>query len=148
MVVNVAGPWVDAVLAGSSLGQQSRLIGGSKGSHIIVDSFPGAPHDALYAEARQDGRPFFIIPWNDLYLIGTTDTRYDGDLDKVMAGLQQGDGTAGQLLRDKQLYENMNGTMAEMRKLIAAISGMSAVCSVRPIVPQKRATMWLNSILK
>jgi glycerol-3-phosphate dehydrogenase len=85
VVVNVAGPWVDEVHGGSTPGQRPRLIGGSKGSHIIVDPFPGAPRDALYAEARQDGRPFFIIPWNDLYLIGTTDIRYDGDLDKVMA---------------------------------------------------------------
>jgi glycerol-3-phosphate dehydrogenase len=85
IVINVAGPWVDEVLARSNAEQQPRLIGGSKGSHIIVDPFPGAPGDALYAEARQDGRPFFIIPWNDLYLIGTTDTRYDGDLDNVMA---------------------------------------------------------------
>ena len=86
VVVNVAGPWVDEVLARSNIGQQSRLIGGSKGSHIVVDPFPGAPRDALYAEARQDGRPFFIIPWNDLYLIGTTDTRYDGDLDRGHGG--------------------------------------------------------------
>jgi glycerol-3-phosphate dehydrogenase len=85
VVINVAGPWVDEVLARSNLEQRSRLIGGSKGSHIIVDPFPGAPRDALYAEARQDGRPFFIIPWNDLYLVGTTDTRYDGDLENVMA---------------------------------------------------------------
>jgi glycerol-3-phosphate dehydrogenase len=85
VVVNVAGPWVDEVLAGSNIGQRSRLIGGTKGSHIIIEPFPGAPVDALYAEARQDGRPFFIIPWNDLYLIGTTDIRYDGNLDKVMA---------------------------------------------------------------
>jgi glycerol-3-phosphate dehydrogenase len=85
VVVNVAGPWVDQALASSNLAQRSRLIGGSKGSHIVVDPFPGAPRDALYAEARQDGRPFFIIPWNDLYLIGTTDTRYDGNLDKVVA---------------------------------------------------------------
>jgi glycerol-3-phosphate dehydrogenase len=85
VVVNVAGPWVDQVLASSYLGQHSRLIGGSKGTHIVLDPFPGAPRDAIYAEARQDGRPFFIIPWNDLYLIGTTDTRYDGNLDKVVA---------------------------------------------------------------
>ena len=62
-----------------------RLIGGTKGSHIVVAPFPGAPRDALYAEARRDGRPFFIVPWNGLYLIGTTDTRYDGDLDRVVA---------------------------------------------------------------
>ena len=62
-----------------------RLIGGTKGSHIVVAPFPGAPQDALYVEARADGRPFFIIPWNDLFLIGTTDVRYDGDLDHVVA---------------------------------------------------------------
>jgi glycerol-3-phosphate dehydrogenase len=83
VVVNVAGPWVDDVLSGTPLAERQRLIGGTKGSHIVVDPFPGAPLDALYAEARKDGRPFFIIPWNDLYLIGTTDTRYVGDLDRV-----------------------------------------------------------------
>jgi glycerol-3-phosphate dehydrogenase len=30
-------------------------------------------------EAHADGRPLFIIPWNNQYLIGTTDIRYDGD---------------------------------------------------------------------
>jgi phospholipid/cholesterol/gamma-HCH transport system substrate-binding protein len=39
-----------------------------------------------------------------------------------MSALQKGEGTAGQLLQDRQLYENMNGTMAEMRQLIAAIT--------------------------
>ena len=27
-----------------------------------------------YAEAVEDGRPYFVVPWNDQYLIGTTDT--------------------------------------------------------------------------
>ena len=85
VVLNVAGPWVDAVLAGTPAAHRTRLMGGTKGSHIVVAPFPGAPHDALYSEARGDGRPFFIIPWNDVYLIGTTDVRYDGDLDDIVA---------------------------------------------------------------
>jgi glycerol-3-phosphate dehydrogenase len=85
VVINVAGPWVDTVLAGAPESARTRLIGGTKGSHIVVASFSGAPRDALYSEARQDGRPFFIIPWNDAYLIGTTDTRYEGDLSEVVA---------------------------------------------------------------
>ena len=85
VIVNVAGPWVDDVLAGLPGGAKQRLIGGSKGTHLVVDPFPGAPEVAVYAEARRDGRPFFVIPWNDAYLIGTTDTRYDGDLDHVVA---------------------------------------------------------------
>jgi glycerol-3-phosphate dehydrogenase len=84
VTVNVAGPWVDQVHAGLG-GSAKRMIGGTKGSHIVVGRFPGAPRDALYAEARADGRPYFIVPWNDLYLIGTTDLRYKGDLDHVGA---------------------------------------------------------------
>lgn len=84
-VVNVAGPWVDRVLRDAGIETRSRsLLGVTKGTHIIVERFPGAPSDALYIEARSDGRPYFIIPWNDLFLIGTTDTRYDGDPDRVV----------------------------------------------------------------
>jgi glycerol-3-phosphate dehydrogenase len=82
VVLNAAGPWVDEVVAGLSPAPE-RMIGGTKGSHIVVAPFPGAPTPALYVEARVDRRPFFIIPWNDLYLIGTTDLRYTGDLDRV-----------------------------------------------------------------
>jgi glycerol-3-phosphate dehydrogenase len=83
-VVNAAGPWVDRVLAVAPKTTR-RLIGGTKGSHIIVGRFEGAPRDAFYVEAAADGRPFFIIPWNDQYLIGTTDIRYDEDLDHIRA---------------------------------------------------------------
>jgi glycerol-3-phosphate dehydrogenase len=87
VTVNVAGPWVDEVLGQTSGG---RMIGGTKGSHMVVDPFPGAPkNEALYVEARKDGRPYFIVPWNGRYLIGTTDIRYDGDLDRVVANEEE-----------------------------------------------------------
>ena len=86
VTVNVAGPWVDEVLAGLEGRSEERMIGGTKGSHLVVNAFPGAPQSALYVEARGDGRPYFIVPWNGRYLIGTTDYRYDGDLDYVSAG--------------------------------------------------------------
>ena len=85
VTVNAAGPWVDEVLEGMGY-PESRMMGGTKGSHIIVDHFPGAPKgETLYVEARKDGRPYFINPWNGRYLIGTTDIRYEGDLDRVVA---------------------------------------------------------------
>lgn len=83
VTVNVSGPWVDEVLGNLS---PKRMIGGTKGSHLVVDPFPGAPkNEALYVEARRDGRPYFIVPWNGRYLIGTTDIPYEGDLDYVSA---------------------------------------------------------------
>ena len=88
VVVNAGGPWVDAVL--DATGRASRrYIGGTKGSHIIVGKFEGAPADAFYVEAAKDQRPFFIIPWNGLYLIGTTDIRYDGDLGAPRASREE-----------------------------------------------------------
>lgn len=91
VVVNTSGPWVDRVLGlGKREGEadpigRDRKIGGTKGSHIIVDPFPGAPDGALYVEAKSDGRPYFIVPWCGQYLIGTTDLKYTGDLDRVKA---------------------------------------------------------------
>jgi phospholipid/cholesterol/gamma-HCH transport system substrate-binding protein len=43
-------------------------------------------------------------------------------LDGLVSRLNDGEGTAGQLLKDKQLYENMNGAVGDLRALIAAIS--------------------------
>ena len=82
IIINAAGPWIDQVLTETGT-SSPRLIGGTKGSHIIVAPFAGAPNTAIYVEAETDGRPFFIIPWNGKYLIGTTDIRYEGDLDHV-----------------------------------------------------------------
>jgi glycerol-3-phosphate dehydrogenase len=82
VVINAAGPWIDQVLERAPV-KSPKLIGGTKGSHIVVPVFDGAPANAIYLEARSDGRPIFIIPWNKLYLIGTTDVRYEGDPDEV-----------------------------------------------------------------
>ncbi len=84
IVVNAAGPWVDAVLEGQVAGGR-RHIGGAKGSHLIVDPFPGAPTDVVYYESRKDGRLVLIIPWGARYLIGTTDKKFDDDPDTAKA---------------------------------------------------------------
>lgn len=85
-VLNVSGPWVDELLGMlPDATKPARQVGGTKGSHLVVPTFPGAPSEALYIEAKTDGRAMFIVPWNNAYLIGTTDLRFDGDLDRVHA---------------------------------------------------------------
>ncbi|HEY0170782.1 MAG TPA: glycerol-3-phosphate dehydrogenase [Pyrinomonadaceae bacterium] len=88
VVLNAAGPWVDEVLEGSGA-ERERLIGGTKGSHVVVRVFDGAPRAAVYAEASEDGRPFFVVPWDGKLLIGTTDELYKGDLDAVEADARE-----------------------------------------------------------
>ncbi len=84
-VINVTGPWVDDVLAHGGADPRSRpLMGGTKGTHCFLPA-PDVPVPPLYTEARSDGRAFFILPWNDVLMVGTTDTRFTGDLNDVTA---------------------------------------------------------------
>ncbi len=84
VVVNATGPYVDNVNALINK-EIKRRMGGTKGSHIIIDKFANGPKEALYIESHQDGRPFFIIPWRDYYLVGTTDIYFEDDFDRVTA---------------------------------------------------------------
>jgi glycerol-3-phosphate dehydrogenase len=90
VVINAAGPWVDRLLERTHgderpVAKNDKLIGGTKGSHVVVVPFEGAPESAVYLEAVSDRRPVFIIPWNGNYLIGTTDVRFEDDPDRVRA---------------------------------------------------------------
>jgi glycerol-3-phosphate dehydrogenase len=70
-IVNSTGPWADTVISASQI-SAPRMIGGVRGSHLVLPKFPGAPEQAIYTEAI-DGRPIFVIPWNDQLLVGTTE---------------------------------------------------------------------------
>ena len=58
------------------------MVGGVRGSHIVLPRFAGAPDAAVYTEAV-DKRPIFVIPWNEQVLVGTTEVADQGDPAKV-----------------------------------------------------------------
>lgn len=75
LVINAAGPWIDRVNA--ALGEDTKLIGGTKGSHILLD------HPALlkmlngqmiYFEA-DDGRILLVYDYLGKALVGSTDVK-------------------------------------------------------------------------
>lgn len=78
IVVNAAGPWVDAVLnraAGKNDARNVRLV---QGSHIVVPKL--YDHDRCYIFQNADDRIFFAIPYQrDYTLIGTTDRDWKDD---------------------------------------------------------------------
>ncbi len=81
VVVNATGPWADRVRQLSDASAAQRLAP-TKGSHLIV---PRLTQQALFVEARQDRRMFFILPWGDYSLVGTTEWLVDGALDALRA---------------------------------------------------------------
>ncbi|MEM8528148.1 MAG: glycerol-3-phosphate dehydrogenase/oxidase [Bacteroidota bacterium] len=82
-VVSAGGPWVDKLRKtdGSLAGKRLHL---TKGVHIVV------PHErfplkySIYFDVP-DGRMMFAIPRGKITYIGTTDTTYHGDLNRVVA---------------------------------------------------------------
>ena len=84
LVINAAGPWVDAVLDATGRSLRKR-IGGTRGSHLVVDLNGRGPKHAVLASAKSDGRPMFVTPWLEHHIIGTTDVRDDEDPSDVRA---------------------------------------------------------------
>jgi glycerol-3-phosphate dehydrogenase len=81
ITVNATGHWVDSVrgMLGKDTGAMVRR---TKGIHLLTRKFS---RNAVVLFAFSDGRLFFVTPWQDYSLIGTTDTDYTGDLDAVGA---------------------------------------------------------------
>jgi glycerol-3-phosphate dehydrogenase len=79
VVINASGPLTD--ITNGALGRQTAFMGGTKGSHIVVD------HPQLFAELagrelffeNSDGRIVLIYPVKNRVLIGTTDIFVDSN---------------------------------------------------------------------
>ena len=77
VVINATGSWAD--LTNDALGDATRFMGGTKGSHIVVDSpelLEATRGREMFFE-HSDGRIVLIYPLKDRVLIGTTDIKAD-----------------------------------------------------------------------
>jgi len=83
--INAAGPWADYVTDFIGESARKKLVR-SQGIHLITRKLTNS--HALVLTSKT-GRIFFIVPWRGLSLIGTTDTRWEGDPDKY--GVQKKD---------------------------------------------------------
>ncbi|ABC62794.1 glycerol-3-phosphate dehydrogenase [Erythrobacter litoralis] len=82
VVINSAGPWVDAVLGLAQPGRNHANLRLVKGSHLI---FPKLfDHDICYIFQNKDNRIVFAIPYErEFTLVGTTDVAFTGDPDTI-----------------------------------------------------------------
>jgi glycerol-3-phosphate dehydrogenase len=80
MTANCAGPWSQELI--ESVRPSSRpLLRLSKGVHLVMPSLP--VDDAFLLISKRHGGVVFLIPWYGRTLLGTTDTEFQGDPDRV-----------------------------------------------------------------
>lgn len=81
-VVSAAGPWVDE-LRDTNGSKQGKTLQLTKGVHVVLPKEKLPLQSAVYFDAF-DGRMLFAIPRGKVTYVGTSDTNYDGDKDKVV----------------------------------------------------------------
>ncbi|MBW4031426.1 MAG: glycerol-3-phosphate dehydrogenase/oxidase [Acidobacteria bacterium] len=77
VIVNTTGPWTD--LTNGALGMPTRFMGGTKGSHIVLENpalLEALKGRELFFE-NDDGRIVLIYPLKGRVLVGTTDIDAD-----------------------------------------------------------------------
>jgi glycerol-3-phosphate dehydrogenase len=89
VTVNLAGAWLDSVFEGTPMSEK-RWIGGTKGTHLAIRR-PDLPIETSVYFESDDARPMLVIPWKDMLLIGSTDKRFEGDLDTLSADQEEVD---------------------------------------------------------
>ncbi|MFF1574168.1 glycerol-3-phosphate dehydrogenase/oxidase [Leifsonia sp. NPDC058292] len=77
VVVNATGPWTD--LTNQALGRATEYMGGTKGSHIVLDNaelLEACKGREMFFE-NDDGRIVLIYPLKGKVMVGTTDLEAD-----------------------------------------------------------------------
>jgi glycerol-3-phosphate dehydrogenase len=119
-VVVCAGVWTDLVheLAGVRAGYRVRM---SKGVHIVV------PREAVRADTgmivRTEKSVLLFIPWGERWIVGTTDTDFDGDRAEPAATEEDVDyilAAANRVLAEPLRRSDVIAVYAGLRPLVAA----------------------------
>ena len=81
-IINCAGPWVDRVRQMGGVAEGApRILRMTKGIHCLL---PRMTDRAIYLSG-EDERMIFVVPWREFTLVGTTDTDFQGDPDRLWA---------------------------------------------------------------
>jgi glycerol-3-phosphate dehydrogenase len=81
VLVNAAGPWATQIARAVEPAIEVPEVDLVQGTHIVIP-FP-LTAGIYYVESPTDGRAVFVMPWQGATLIGTTETPYHGDPDRV-----------------------------------------------------------------
>lgn len=82
VVVNATGAWSPITAQLGGLPASATRIRPGKGIHVFLDR--RLTNYAIVCTAI-DGRQVFLLPWQNMSVLGTTDDDYYGDLDDVLA---------------------------------------------------------------
>lgn len=130
VVINAGGPWLDRV--GAMSPHWIPRLRPTRGSHLLVPRLAGGA-EALYLSIDRDDRMFFIIPWGELSLIGTTDLDDSNPPEEVAVTAAEIEyllaETARYLPGTALSADDVVSTFAGIRPLLAGRTGQASAAS-------------------
>ncbi|MCH9815133.1 MAG: glycerol-3-phosphate dehydrogenase/oxidase [Actinomycetia bacterium] len=120
-VLSATGVWSDSFREAAGLSEIGSTVRQSKGVHVIVPKAKIRSGSAVIA--RTESSVLFLLPWGDNWLIGTTDTDYDGALDDPDVTLADVDyllDQANRWLVSPLFPSDVIGVYCGLRPLVAA----------------------------
>src|SRR5438270_4670960 len=81
-IVNAAGPWMNALLAENRIRSRYRLSL-VRGSHLVLNR--RVADVGMLLQSVSDRRVFFVLPWKETTLVGTTEIMHSGSLENIEA---------------------------------------------------------------
>jgi glycerol-3-phosphate dehydrogenase len=87
-IVNATGAWSNHFLEKGGNREAFHVVP-TKGVHLVIPEI--SSKEAILLRHPRDQRLFFLIPWQGQTLLGTTDTLFEGDPDRVSIDMQDRD---------------------------------------------------------
>ena len=127
MVINAAGPWMNALLKANHIRSRYRLTL-VRGSHLVLKR--RVSDVGILLQSVSDRRVFFVLPWKGTTLVGTTEVLQRGALDDVHASQEEVDyliSRFNRYIREPITAADVASTFAGVRPLVGRSSNPSAI---------------------
>jgi glycerol-3-phosphate dehydrogenase len=126
-VVNAAGPWMNVLLAENRIRSRYRLTL-VRGSHLVLKQRIATA--GMLLQSLGDRRVFFVLPWRETTLVGTTEVMHRGSLENVQATEEEIEYLAARFnryLREPIGRDDIASTFAGVRPLVGRATNPSAI---------------------
>ena len=127
LLVNAAGPWMNELLRDNGL-EASYVLSLVRGSHLVLTR--RVSESGLLLQSTSDRRVFFVLPWKETTLVGTTEVVQESSLDHVEASEAEIEYLMerfNRYFREPISRADVQSTFAGVRPLVGRASNPSAI---------------------
>jgi len=127
LVVNAAGPWMNELLRTNDI-EAPYVLSLVRGTHIVLTQ--KVSDTGLLLQSTTDRRVFFVLPWKDMTLVGTTEVVQHEPPDLVHATDEEIDYLVqrfNRYFRTPITRDDMQSAFAGVRPLVGRATNPSAI---------------------